>query len=153
MLFYSLLLGETDYRFPNTTNITFPIGSEVGTIKCLTVEFVDDDIVEHQELVTFRLSAEPGVDVNPYTCTVPTYIRYSDGKPFVTHSNMNIKFLLFKVITIVLASPTTIEVEEDVGNVEICLNVTEGEIEPGSWARLYYRTYSGSAYGKLISNA
>ena len=52
-----------------------------------------------------------------------------------------------------LASPTTIEVEEDVGNVEICLNATEGEIEPGSWARFYYLTYSGSAYGKLISNA
>ena len=79
MLFYSLL-GESDYRLPNTTNITFPIGSEVGTIKCLTVEFVDDDIVEFQELVTFGLSAEPGVDVNPYTCTVPTYIAYSDGK-------------------------------------------------------------------------
>ena len=42
------------------------------------------------------------------------------------------------------------EVEEDVGNVEVCANVTAGEIEVGNWARFYYRTYTGTAYGKLF---
>ena len=74
--------AELDYRFPNTTNITFPIGSEVGTTECLTLEIIDDDVVEngYKNILNVELSEEPGADVSPYSCTISIYEQYSDCK-------------------------------------------------------------------------
>ena len=59
--FFLAALSGLDY-IPSTSNLSFPAGSTGGTLLCVDISIIDDNVLERNESFTVTLSTmDPGV--------------------------------------------------------------------------------------------
>ena len=77
------LLAGSDYT-PVSTPLTFTSGETIGSTRCVTVDILDDSVVESAEMFTILLLSDGLTQtINTTSANVTIYEDDSDGKLFV----------------------------------------------------------------------
>ena len=76
---------DVDFRAPSPSPVTFPSGSVMEAMQTVRIEMIDDDENERDEMLSYRIITQPGVNLVPLS-------EYSDA--LVNEINGNSRFIV-----------------------------------------------------------